>query len=324
MVCLQDLVILSILTEIVFGENSGFFEIIAPRENEVLDSTDLTYTIKWTAESSDGTCKINLLAGSTPDQMTNLSGIASNVEVANGSFAWPVQFSPLSPELHLVYGIEIILDSDPGVSDVSAPFRVTNGDDVLMTTSSVTASSASRSLPKPTQDATGSTGRVASGTESRPGASDTQSPPPVPAKDSNRQPALSKGMITGIITTAVLSLVIFSGLIGLVLYYRGKLLAKIKRSISGRSTRSEIDGRFRRAELDARGTEVHVTKLYELDATREVREADGKMKPAELDAHNTAPGLFTFNSEDKSIYAGFRDSSYQDSFLVPEKEKMVT
>ncbi|KAF2971925.1 hypothetical protein GQX73_g1662 [Xylaria multiplex] len=308
MVHLQGLVILFILTKIVFGDNSGFFDIVAPRENEVLDSNDLTYTIKWTAKSSDGTCKINLLAGSTPDQMTYLSGIASNVDIVNGSFAWPVQFSPLNPELHLVYGIKIILDGDPGVSDVSAPFRVTNGDDILTTTSFVTTGSASQSLPKPTQDATGSTGRLPSGTESRPEATDTRSPPPMPANDSNRQPVLSKGVIAGVVAAAVLSLIIFSGLIGLVLYYRGKLLARIKRSISGRSTRLEMGGRFRRAELDARGTEVHVTKLYELDGTREVREADGKMKPAELDAHNTASRPLTFDSEDKSIYARFGGS----------------
>ncbi|RWA05800.1 hypothetical protein EKO27_g9305 [Xylaria grammica] len=305
MVRLQKLVALSILTRIASGENGSFLEILAPRESEVLDVNDLTYTIKWTAMPSDGRCKIILLAGSSSNDMTELSGIASSVEVSTGSHIWPLERSPLSPELDLFYGIGITLDGDVGVSNVSAPFKITGEDDASITTKPVTASSASPSLPNPTLGATGSIDFATLGTESRPGTSMTQPPASAQATARNRQPGLSRSMIAVVVTAVVLFLLIFSGLGGLVLYYRRNLLARVKRSTSGRSVRSEIDGRFRKAELDARGPEVRVTRVYELDATREVREADGRMKPAELDAGNVAPAPPAVAPQDKSIRAGF-------------------
>ncbi|GAW24030.1 hypothetical protein ANO14919_136090 [Xylariales sp. No.14919] len=298
----QKLVALSILTRIASGENGGFLEILAPRESEVLDVNDLTYTIKWTATPSDGRCKIILLAGSSSDHMTELSGIASNVEVSTGSHIWPLERSPLSPELDLFYGIGITLDGDAGVSNVSAPFKITGEDDTSITTKPVTVSSTSPSLPNPTLGATGSIDFATPGT---PGTSMTQPPASAQATARNRQPGLSRSMIAVVVTAVVLFLLIFSGLGGLVLYYRRNLLARVKRSTSGRSVQSEVDGRFRRAELDARGPEVRVTRVYELDATREVREADGRMKPAELDAGNVAPALSAVASKDKSIRVGF-------------------
>jgi hypothetical protein len=94
----------------------------------------------------------------------------------------------------------------------------------------------------------------------------------------------------------VTALAIFASLVGLVLYYRRRLLGKIRGSGS-EATDSEIDGRFRKAELDAEGPERRVTRVHELDATREVQEADGRMKPAELDGTNTRSELPTADVE---------------------------
>ncbi|KAI3320247.1 hypothetical protein HD806DRAFT_506926 [Xylariaceae sp. AK1471] len=104
--------------------------------------------------------------------------------------------------------------------------------------------------------------------------------------NSNNDGGLAGGKIAGIVIGAVVALATFISLVGLVLYYRHRLLGKIGGSKSD-NRGSKIDGKFRKAELDAEGPERKTTRVYELSATREVQEADGRMKPAELDPTNT-------------------------------------
>jgi hypothetical protein len=120
-------------------------------------------------------------------------------------------------------------------------------------------------------------------------------------------PALGSGAIAGIVVGAVSALTVFAGLVWLVLYYRRRLMGKMKNTGSKRSSNSQIDGKFRKAELEAEGPEVRVTGgVHELDATREIQEADGRMRPAELPAgdidHDRVPadeyGLTGFVWED--------------------------
>ncbi|KAI1128320.1 hypothetical protein F5Y10DRAFT_292100 [Nemania abortiva] len=124
-----------------------------------------------------------------------------------------------------------------------------------------------------------------SGPSSRNTSPASSSLSPAPA----RRP--SNGVIAAIVFGSVAALSTFAGLVWLVLYYRRRLLGIKKSSVSEKNRISEIDGKFKKAELDAEGPEIQVSRVYELDSTREVQEADGHMKPVELDSAAPSPGL---------------------------------
>ncbi|KAI0105108.1 hypothetical protein GGR51DRAFT_520918 [Nemania sp. FL0031] len=112
---------------------------------------------------------------------------------------------------------------------------------------------------------------------------------------------LSSGIIIGIVTGPVLSLAIIGILVWFTLHYRRKSLGKNKLSGSGNHRISEIDGRYRKAELDAEGPELRVSRMYELNATRDIQEADGNEKPVELDSVMLTPKMPAVDAKQNTV-----------------------
>lgn len=110
------------------------------------------------------------------------------------------------------------------------------------------------------------------------------SPSPSPSSRLPSDPMISNGAIAGIVTGALVALAVFGSLIGLVAYYRRRLLGG-KQPFSFEKTRgSVVDGIFRKAELSTEEQGIRITRIHELDATRKIQEADRIMKPVELEA----------------------------------------
>ncbi|KAI0483671.1 hypothetical protein F4859DRAFT_512318 [Xylaria cf. heliscus] len=135
-----------------------------------------------------------------------------------------------------------------------------------------------------------------------------------PAPNLISDPRISKGGIAGIVVGATVFLVVFTSLIGLVWYYRRRLLGKAKSSSSDENRNSKVDGRFIKAELDVEGSQIAITRVYELDSTGEIREADGNMKPAELGSTVPRRDLHAADVRNDSI--GTEDS---DSLVLRAK-----
>ncbi|KAI1300837.1 hypothetical protein F5Y03DRAFT_397024 [Xylaria venustula] len=310
MTTLKRLFLLS-LTGTTLSQSPEFITFLAPQEGDAVVQ-DSTYIIKWTTELSTGSCTIALLIGQTPDALGTLWNIAYGINVGSGNFAWPVGFPTTGAALGNFYGINISLDSNEGMFDVSPSFKVvsksasvgqsslTQTHNTTGLTASVISSTSAKSRPisstssehgsdiSQTKGVTSFSTFIPSVTQpvSGPETSSTDSPPNQQTNDNDQKSVTSKGFIAGIVVAAVLSLVSSLSLIGVLLYYRHGVFEKVKRSLSVIGRESVIDGRFGKAELDGQGTEVNVVGLYELDATREMVEVDGKMKPVELDSNN--------------------------------------
>ncbi|GAP86785.1 hypothetical protein SAMD00023353_2100940 [Rosellinia necatrix] len=110
-----------------------------------------------------------------------------------------------------------------------------------------------------------------------------------PRFPSNERLGISSGAIAGIVIGDMEALAIFSGLVLLVLYYRKRLFDTGRLSGSNTSGDTGIYGSFTKAELDAEGPQVVISRVYELEATREVRELDGRGSPMELDSTPLGP-----------------------------------
>jgi hypothetical protein len=144
------------------------------------------------------------------------------------------------------------------------------------------ASSTIQGPPNPTHNAPSANSGTSTSVESEPMSKSTTVSIDPQITGRNRRPILDGGMIAGIVTGGVSALIAFSGLIGLVLYYRWRLLGKTISSRFEGSRSLKVDGKFRKAELDAEELEFKITRVHELQATREIQELDGRMRPAEL------------------------------------------
>ncbi|KAI0448313.1 hypothetical protein F5B21DRAFT_522687 [Xylaria acuta] len=286
---------------------TSFVEFLAPQKNEVVVANS-TYTIKWIAKSSISRGTIILLGGQTSDSLSKIWEIGYSIDVPGGSFSWPVGFPTLGAQLSYFYGLNFSLDGSQGVFNISTPFRIIptgisssgrGGGGVCTSTMRLLTPLLALADTDPTMPmaspsslaiisktitiffSTSSNGNeyVGGGISSRLSRPTTN---PTPSLVSG--PRIGNGAVAGIAVGAAAALAAFIGLIGLVLYYRRRLL-KGKGSSGPKDSRlSNIDGKFRKAELDAEGPQVTITRVYELDATRETQEADGYMKPAELDS----------------------------------------
>ncbi|KAI0553138.1 hypothetical protein F4679DRAFT_532075 [Xylaria curta] len=329
----------------------GFVEFVAPQENETILS-DSTYIIRWATKSSNGRGTMTLLGGQTSESLSKLWEIAYSIDVAGGSFSWPVGFPTLAGSLSSFYSLNLSLDGSEDMFSISPPFViVSNGDrdhdedplhtptdtpptplPTLATSLNTPASSSSNPHHTPTDTPsmllpTPVTGLNTTSSPSNPTftfimstsevstssiddgyivssissghSSYTASPTQGPVSGSR----ISNGAIAGIAIGATTALAAFASLIGLALYYRRKLSSGKKPSNSEQSSDSKIDGKFRKAELDAEGPQFTITRVYELDATREVQEADGRMKPAELDSAVPSSGSHAANVQVDSVWA---------------------
>ncbi|KAI1758060.1 hypothetical protein F4782DRAFT_10610 [Xylaria castorea] len=243
--------------------------------------------------------------------------IAYSIDVAGGSFSWPVGFSTLGASFSYFYGLNFSLDGGEGTFSISPPFNIISGRDnngsrhedddsddnadggvshsidqsgtptnAIPDTSLDTPTFSSSSLTFTSTMTTGEVstnssgdGYVASGISSRYSSYTTS-----PTQSLISGLRIGNGAIAGIVIGATISPAAFASLIGLVLYYRHRSSSEKGSSNPEQSRDSKIDGKFKKAELDAEGPQVAITRVYELDATREIQEVGGKMKPAELDS----------------------------------------
>ncbi|KAI1112224.1 hypothetical protein F5Y14DRAFT_276175 [Nemania sp. NC0429] len=166
------------------------------------------------------------------------------------------------------------------------------------TTASSVPSSTTSDIAAPPSSAPTGTGTSTTGSKSDGDAANTSvsSQPStttaaIPSSSPTSDPMLSGGAIAGIVTGGAAALAVFGFLVALVVYYRRKLLAGKQPSSSEKPRGSVIDGKFRKAELDTEGHEIIITRVYELDSTREIQEADGTMKPVELDGVAARPEM---------------------------------
>ncbi|KAI8955416.1 hypothetical protein F4801DRAFT_529236 [Xylaria longipes] len=319
MTSFQKLLWLSLLGSGFTQGSTSFVEFLAPPGGEVL-AVGTSYVLKWAAKSSIGRGTMTLLGGQTSESLSEVEEIASSIDVAWGNFSWPVEV-PVHIPRHYIYGLNFSLDGSEGIFSISPLFTIggaggddededdgdadANGDgttdspnDPLGTlTPSPEGPQSSRSTSNVISTMTahitvpaGEVPKSSNGDEDATHKSNSRSSSntatPVPSQVSG--PRTGKGVIAGIVVGTTAALIAFGSLIGLVLYYRRRLLGKGKSSSPEGNRTSKIDGRFRKAELDAEGPQITITRVYELDATREIQEADGNMEPAELDS--TVPG----------------------------------
>ncbi|EAA29669.1 hypothetical protein GE21DRAFT_1437 [Neurospora crassa] len=110
----------------VFAQTDGFDVISNPYAGEKV-LAGLPCEIKW-APSSDpkfqGTVRIDVLGGTTPQTLDKVGTVASGVDSSKGSYKWMV-------DAHLgkanTYGIQITLESNEKVFQYSFPFHIIGG-----------------------------------------------------------------------------------------------------------------------------------------------------------------------------------------------------
>ncbi|GAW20577.1 hypothetical protein ANO14919_100850 [Xylariales sp. No.14919] len=317
MAALHMLILISLTGTVLCQAGDALFKVVSPGQGEVVPA-DSTYTIRWSGATSGdasewlGTCTITLLIGQQSPPLSKLWEIAYGIDLASGSFDWPVGFPTSSTSLGRAYALNITLDSHEDIFFASSEFHVEESDNTggdsdhnSQTSVATTASSNTRSRVTTTTGATNSsiisTSETYSSQTNKPLSpitptpsttapgdepSSTSSAPDQQATGKAQVSSLSKGVIAGIVTAVVLYVVGVLGFIGFICYYKLGVLQKMMQLMSRAKHKSVIDGRYRKAELDCEGHEVNVTRRYELDATREIQEADGREQPAELDSHD--------------------------------------
>ncbi|KAI8631096.1 hypothetical protein F5Y19DRAFT_473495 [Xylariaceae sp. FL1651] len=284
-----------------YTQTIDFVDFLAPQDNEKIRA-DSSYMIKWDPKLQFGKGRMSLLSGESPESLSIYSVISDILPVADGIFCWEIM---LSEELPLadnpLYNAQSYDTSDNTSNEISdratpdgdddndrdgddgpphkPPTRTTTFD----SKTSLATFSGNSSTP------TGIITSIPPGTQSlgsiQPASTDDRSSSQA-ASSQARRPSVGTGMITGIAIGATAVVLTFAGLIGLVLYYRHRLLGKSNHAASDTQDDLKIDGKFRKAELDAKEPEIKVTRVHELNTTCGIREADGIMKPAELDFNN--------------------------------------
>ncbi|KAJ4417751.1 hypothetical protein N0V85_001722 [Neurospora sp. IMI 360204] len=108
----------------VFAQTDGFDVISNPYVGEKV-LAGLPCEIKWAPSSEyQGTVRIDVLGGTTPQTLNKVGTVASGVDSSKGSYKWNV-------DSHLgtanTYGIQITLESNDKVFQYSFPFHIIGG-----------------------------------------------------------------------------------------------------------------------------------------------------------------------------------------------------
>ncbi|KAK3355088.1 Ser-Thr-rich glycosyl-phosphatidyl-inositol-anchored membrane family-domain-containing protein [Neurospora tetraspora] len=130
----------------VFAQTDGFDVISNPYAGEKV-LAGLPCEIQWAPSSQyQGTVRIDVLGGTTPQTLNKVGTIASGVDSSKGSYKWNV-------DAHLgtanTYGIQITLESNDKVFQYSFPFHIIGGlvDDDATTVAVPTTAAAGTAKP---------------------------------------------------------------------------------------------------------------------------------------------------------------------------------
>ncbi|TRX92354.1 hypothetical protein FHL15_006740 [Xylaria flabelliformis] len=316
MISLRKLVWLILSGTTFYQGTSGFVECLAPQENEVVVA-DSTYIIRWAAKSSNGNGTMTLRGSQTLESLSNIWEIADSIDVADGSFSWPVIGFPALGGSLAFYGFNFSLEGSQIMFNISPPFNIV----------STRRHDTGRDMG---QGAEGGGGAADMNGDVSHSVVNTNTSPvltPLPALASTAPTALLPSFsnewgliimspaVTEVLTSSsnngystssrhfnnspsptqrpVSSQRIGSGAIAGIVFGAATALVAIS-SLLGLVLYYR-HGKFRKAELEAEESQVTIKRVYELEATREVQEADGRMKPVELDSAVPSSGLHAAN-----------------------------
>lgn len=139
------------------AQTAGFDVVRTPTKDEIVPAGK-TYTVTWDAAPADydkDTVSIVLLAGASPATLVpGAEPIVAGIVNSAGSYEWAV---PSDLGDAAVYGLQILLDSDPTIFQYSFPFHIEAGEEGPKgnsTTSAVPSSTkkpgSSTAAPEPT------------------------------------------------------------------------------------------------------------------------------------------------------------------------------
>lgn len=99
-----------------------FDPVYTPENNEVVPAGQV-FDITWSAPEkyADETVSIELIGGATQGSQQTLQTIASGIPNTDEMFEWTVD---ATLGAHAVYGLKVILDSDPSIFQYSMPFQI--------------------------------------------------------------------------------------------------------------------------------------------------------------------------------------------------------
>jgi hypothetical protein len=106
----------------VLAQTVGFDSVHTPENNAVVPAGQV-FEVTWTAPEkyADETVSIQLIGGATQGSQQVLSDLASGIPNTDQVYLWTVD---ASLGAHAVYGLKVILDSDPSVYQFSMPFQI--------------------------------------------------------------------------------------------------------------------------------------------------------------------------------------------------------
>ncbi|KAI1078317.1 Ser-Thr-rich glycosyl-phosphatidyl-inositol-anchored membrane family-domain-containing protein [Whalleya microplaca] len=104
-----------------FAQTDGYAVMSAPAEGQKVPAGKV-FTVKWTAGSFKGPATITLMKGESQKTLELGADIASDVEVATGSYEWKVDCALGADK---IYGLKITSAADPNTFQYSFPFQVT-------------------------------------------------------------------------------------------------------------------------------------------------------------------------------------------------------
>ncbi|KAI1174717.1 hypothetical protein F4777DRAFT_375076 [Nemania sp. FL0916] len=147
MVFLQVILFLTL-----FEVANSQIQFITPQAYEIIPSNS-EYEITWVAEAS-GQGTITLFGGQSADSFNKLWDIAYYIDVAGGTFSWPVGRPTLGTQLLAFYGLKFSLDGSDGEFSTSSLFRIKDGNDQSATPSSSPSDNEPSSSTRRTNPAT--------------------------------------------------------------------------------------------------------------------------------------------------------------------------
>jgi hypothetical protein len=106
----------------VLAQTADFDPVYTPDNNQVIPAGQV-FEITWSAPEkyAEETVSIQLIGGATQDSQQVLSDLVSGIPNTDESYQWTVD---ASLGAHAVYGLKVILDSDPSVFQFSMPFQI--------------------------------------------------------------------------------------------------------------------------------------------------------------------------------------------------------
>jgi hypothetical protein len=106
-----------------------FDSVYTPENNEVVHAGQV-FDITWSAPEkyADQTVSIELIGGATQGSQQVLQTIAAGIPNTDEQYQWTVD---ATLGAHAVYGLKVILDSDPSVFQYSMPFQIEGDAEVV-------------------------------------------------------------------------------------------------------------------------------------------------------------------------------------------------